>query len=226
MPGQIICKKAFTPLSPSDWVYAIGLDCNDAIWVWFRHGQHIIARTHEHPGPEIGVGGVPSVCCLYPGTAGAYGRELYDLAQVWSYGGEFVHAFLYRKQGYTIVGPPVLPCLGCGVTTACCPGVSIGATLVATISNDPLLNGSYALVYNQALTQWIYSGDYGTCLAAPDGINLRCSSFTNLWELTTAGSPSIYNPSHLSCTPLAITFTGVDNTGCGGGNNATVTVTP
>src|SRR4051794_10628268 len=103
MPARLLCKKAFTPYSPSDWVQMIGLDCNDALWVWFKRR------------------GVPSVCCLYPGTAGAVGRNLYDIAHGWPFAGEFVHRFLYRIHGYTIVQPPVVPCVGCGQLVSCCP---------------------------------------------------------------------------------------------------------
>jgi hypothetical protein len=135
-------KKCYYPAtSPSEWVYAFYLSCNDEIAVHFRHGQKIIARTHTHPGPEIGVGGVPAVCCLYPNTAGALGRQLYDLALTWPYGGEFVHRFLYKIQPYRIVPPPEMPCAGCATTVGLvssanpsCAGDAV--TFTATVANS------------------------------------------------------------------------------------------
>ncbi|HTU89585.1 MAG TPA: Ig-like domain-containing protein, partial [Gemmataceae bacterium] len=58
------------------------------------------------PGAYLGQGGVPHVTCLYPGTQGELAETLYQLAQVWSYGGEWVHAFLYKKFGYQLVAAP------------------------------------------------------------------------------------------------------------------------
>jgi hypothetical protein len=113
VPAPLKARQCSLARSPSDWVYAFYLSCNDEIAVHFRHGQKIIARTHTHPGPYIGVGGVPAVCCLYPSTAGALGRQLYELALGWPYGGEFVHRFLYKIQPYRIVPPPRMPCAGC-----------------------------------------------------------------------------------------------------------------
>jgi hypothetical protein len=95
--------------SPSDWVYAFIRTCNDELAVWFRLGQKIIHRYPVGPGRYVGVGGVPAVCCLYPTTAGAYGRTLFNLSLSWPFGGELVWAFLYKKLPYRIVQPPPLP---------------------------------------------------------------------------------------------------------------------
>jgi hypothetical protein len=107
--NTIKAKKFHLVRSPSEWVHAVILTCNDEIAVWFKHGEKIIGRTHVHPGPYLGIGGAPTVCCVYPKTAGALGRQLFNLALAWAYAGEFVHAFLYKKQPYRIVQPPALP---------------------------------------------------------------------------------------------------------------------
>jgi hypothetical protein len=131
--------------SPSDWVHAVGLDCNNAIWVWFKKGQKIYKRlgTRKHHGPGwlLGHGGIPHICCLYPGTAGAVGLSMFVMASAWPYAGEFVHAFLYRKWAYQVVSPPTLPCRGCNTTTTVtssknpsCSGDSV--TLTATVTDN------------------------------------------------------------------------------------------
>jgi hypothetical protein len=138
-PVPIKCKKAFTATSPSDWVHAFGLTCDDTFWVYFKKHQRIILRPPGYPkhkpyppGPLLGVGGIPAVCCLYPGTAGAVGRWMYNTAIVWAYAGEFVHRFLYKKWAYQIVAPPALPCVGCKTTT------SVSASLNPSCSGQPV----------------------------------------------------------------------------------------
>jgi hypothetical protein len=121
MPPLAVKECIVPAISPSRWVHAIYLTCNDEIAVHFNHGQDLVWRRKGYPkekGPVpnlLGTGGVPAVCCLYPRTAGAYGRELFQLAHVWTDAGEWVHRFLYKKQPYKIVQPPALPCAGCRV---------------------------------------------------------------------------------------------------------------
>jgi len=55
------------------------------------------------------MGGVPGVCCLYPGVPG---KAYFDLMAVWGSPGKFVWHVLPYKQPYKIVAPPMPP-FGC-----------------------------------------------------------------------------------------------------------------
>lgn len=112
----IKARKCFVPFSPSRWVSKVFLTCDNMLAVQFRRRQRVKKVLPHGPGAYLGQGGVPHVTCLYPGTQGELAETLYELAQVWSYGGEWVHAFLYKKFGYKLVAPPD-PCGGC--TTTC-----------------------------------------------------------------------------------------------------------
>jgi len=113
---QIKARRCFVPPSPSRWVAQVYLTCDNMIAVEFRHGQHVKKVLPYGPGAYRGTGGYPSVCCLYPGTQGELAETLYKLAEAWSYGGEWVHAFLYKKFSYVRVAPPDV-CGGC--STSC-----------------------------------------------------------------------------------------------------------
>jgi hypothetical protein len=130
-------RKAFFPISPSDWVYCIFLTCDNQLGVWFRHGQKIISRPKKGeetaPGQWIGVGGVPAFCCLYPRTQGERAENLYDLATVWSYGGEFVHRFLYKIEPYTPCQPPDLSAIGQCTTSCRCSATNVGNVFTITV---------------------------------------------------------------------------------------------
>lgn len=102
----IKARRCFVPISPSRWVSKVFLTCDNMLAVQFRRGQHEEKILPHGPGAYLGHGGVPHVTCLYPGTQGELAEKLYELAQVWSYGGEWVHAFLYKKYGYQLVAPP------------------------------------------------------------------------------------------------------------------------
>lgn len=103
---QIKARLCFVPLSPSDWVAKVFLTCDNKIAVQFKHGEKVKKVLPHGPGAYRGHGGVPHVCCVYPNTQGELAEALYELAQVWSYAGEWVHAFLYKKFGYQLVSPP------------------------------------------------------------------------------------------------------------------------
>jgi hypothetical protein len=135
----IKARRCFVPFSPSRWVAKVYLTCDNKIVVEYRHGQHVKKIAPEGPGAYVGTGGVPSVCCLYPGTQGELAEELYDLAEAWSYAGEWVHAFLYKKFGYLLVSPPE-ECGNC--TTACSltlnpanPTDGQAVTITVTVTN-------------------------------------------------------------------------------------------
>jgi hypothetical protein len=112
---QIKARRCFVPISPSRWVAKVYLTCDNKIAVQYRRGQHVKKILPHGPGAYLGTGGAPSVCCLYPGTQGDVAEELYDLAEVWSYSGEWVHAFLYKKFGYILVSGPKA-CGNCNTT--------------------------------------------------------------------------------------------------------------
>src|SRR5262249_44736754 len=105
-------RQCYYAVSPSDWVYMIFLTCDNILGVWFKHGQKVHKIADKGPGAYLGFGGVPAFCCIYPGTKGELAESLFDLALVWPFAGEFVHAFLYKKFGYV---PCVLemPCGAC-----------------------------------------------------------------------------------------------------------------
>ena len=135
----IKARKCFVPISPSRWVSKVFLTCDNMLAVQFRRGQHVKKVLPHGPGAYLGHGGVPHVTCLYPGTQGELAETLYELAQVWSYGGEWVHAFLYKKFGYQLVAPPE-PCGGC--QTSCSlqvdpldPEEGQAVTITCTVTN-------------------------------------------------------------------------------------------
>ncbi len=136
----IKARKCFVPRSPSDWVARVFLTCDNMLAVQFKRGQKVRKLLPHGPGAYLGVGGVPSVCCLYPGTQGELAERLYDLAQTWAYAGEWVHAFLYKKFGYRLVQPP-FQCGGCN--TSCSLSISPTAptlgqvvTISCTVTNN------------------------------------------------------------------------------------------
>src|SRR5579875_782124 len=137
---QIKARKCFVPISPSRWVAKVYLTCDNKIAVEYRHGQHVKKIAPYGPGAYQGTGGVPSACCLYPGTQGDLAETLYELAEVWSYAGEWVHAFLYKKFGYQLVSAPV----ECGNCKTSCfleldpsnPADGQTVTIICTIVNE------------------------------------------------------------------------------------------
>jgi hypothetical protein len=135
----IKARKCFVPRSPSEWVAKVFLTCDNMLAVQFRHGQKVKKILAHGPGAYLGRGGVPSVCCLYPGTQGDLAERLYQLAQVWPYGGEWVHAFLYKKFGYRLVQPPA-QCGDCNTTCTiglnpATPAVGQAVTISCTVTN-------------------------------------------------------------------------------------------
>ncbi len=135
----IKARKCFVPRSPSDWVAKVFLTCDNTIAVQFKHGQKVEKILDRGPGAYLGYGGVPAVCCLYPGTQGERAETLYELAQVWPFAGEWVHAFLYKKFGYILVSPPRL-CGGCNTSCSlsiepATPTNGQAVTITCTVTN-------------------------------------------------------------------------------------------
>jgi hypothetical protein len=249
----------------------------------------------------------------------SFAKRQYELAQVWSYAGEWVHAFLYKKFGYQLVSPPVecgncdtscaitlnptnpsnsqvvtitvtvtnmdgsaskgeapdgtvvisvdgstlatltLPdnepdsqnsasvstnwtasctpgayhtisatytpsetdfastscsagvtVTGCGITTSCCPSVSVPETLYATITNADNCNGTYTLTYDGSIPGWSLSfpGGWGNC--NPTGyLILKCTS--SGWTFQSQGNINPTNPSSVSCSPFQLVFSATDD---------------
>jgi hypothetical protein len=211
-PGVAVrASRCHFPMS--SWVHAFILTCDDKLAVWFKRRARRSAR-----------GGAPGVCCLYPQS----NRQLFELAIAWASPGRFVHRFLYRILAYQIVQPPRVPCgTDCGISTACCPGISLPARLQATVTGGGACNGSYALGWVAPGPNWKYTGPLGTCNASlpGDSLLLTCGSQGNAWQLVTASGATMYGAASATCSPFALTYTGVDLTNCGGTSGATVTVT-
>jgi hypothetical protein len=136
---QIKARRCFVPLSPSDWVAKVFLTCDNMIAVQFKHGEKVKKVLPHGPGAYLGHGGVPHVCCLYPGTQGELAETLYELAQVWSYAGEWVHTFLYKKFGYQLVSPPA-ECGNCNTSCSiqlnpAAPNNGDAVTITVTVTN-------------------------------------------------------------------------------------------
>jgi hypothetical protein len=135
----IKARKCFVPRSPSDWVAKVFLTCDNTLAIQFKHGQKVKKILAHGPGAYLGHGGVPVVCCLYPGTQGHLAEKLYHLAQVWPFAGEWVHTFLYKKYGYIVVSPPAQ----CGDCNTSCsisasnnsPTAGEAVTFTVTITN-------------------------------------------------------------------------------------------
>lgn len=103
-------------------------------------------------------------------------------------------------------------CGGGGVSVTCCPD-PLPTTLYLTVSAGGACDGTYALAWDGS--QW--AGSVGACLA-----QVRCVSGSFSLVLGKALAPS-----YVSCSPLWLTFAGVNLSGCGGGclAGATVSVT-
>ena len=180
----IKARKCFIPISPSRWVSKVFLTCDNMLAVQFRRGQHVKKVLPHGPGAYLGQGGVPHVTCLYPGTQGELAERLFELAQVWSYGGEWVHAYLYKKFGYQLAAPPD-QCGDC--TTACSlevepadPQDGQAVTITCTVTN---IDGSPTKGDAPAgtVTFYVDGAAIGTCTlpaeSEPDAQNaVSCST--------------------------------------------------
>jgi hypothetical protein len=115
------------------------LTCDNQIAVWFNRHEKVKKIKAEGPGAYLGHGGVPSVCCVYPGTQGKLAETLYEFALVWPFAGEWVHQFLYRKFGYLLVNPPQ-QCGGCNTSCSlqldpASPENGQNVTITCTVTN-------------------------------------------------------------------------------------------
>jgi hypothetical protein len=198
--ATIQARACFFPVS--GWVHAFILTCDLHLAVWFkrrrrrsrRHGRR--HRRHAH---GRATGGVPGVCCLYPGTNGQH----YTLATIWHSPGRFVRRFLHRKMGYQIVAPPRVPCGPCGaggpgsVTLPCCPN-PLPQTLHVTLTGA--LSGSYALAWDGAHT-WTNTNVTG-CGGSLVSVGLSCAAGS--WSLTIGAAGASGSG---TCNPLSLSFT-------------------
>lgn len=108
-------RRCYHAHSPGDWVHQVFLTCDNMLAVQFnRHMKEHRIAPHG-PGAFAGHGGIPGPCCLYPATQGELAEQLYDLGLVWTYAGEWVRRFLYRKFDYVLIPPPE-GCGGCNMT--------------------------------------------------------------------------------------------------------------
>jgi hypothetical protein len=191
----VLAKKC-VPVA-SSWVHQFILTCDDKLAVQFKNG----------------------FCAYYLGSS------LYHFQ--WALAapspGQFVLHHLY-DMAYKPIKPPC-PAQPCGgVSTNCCPSDDTPTTLHATITNGGACNGSYAITFDATGPNpgWKSTQAVGTCNTGTT-IFFNCAAFTNLWDLTVGALPT--SATSTSCSPFIVTFTGIDLTGCGGTNNATITVT-
>jgi hypothetical protein len=213
---QIMARRCFVPISPSDWVAKVFLTCDNMIAVQFKHGEKVKKVLPHGPGAYLGHGGVPQVCCLYPGTQGELAVTLYELAQVWSYAGEWVHTFLYKKFGYQLVAPPA----ECG--NCCCAEGNLPNTLFATISNVSgcdCLAGTYQLTYQTGAGNWQSSS---MTLCGTDNVIMALDCLENQYVFAINGS--YVDAASVDCTTPSIVFNNlVMGSLCTGTVNVTVT---
>lgn len=216
----IKARRCFVPLSPSDWVSKVFLTCDNQIAVQFKYGQRVKKILPHGPGAYLGHGGVPQVCCLYPGTQGELAETLYELAQVWSYAGEWVHGFLYKKFGYQLVAAPAL----CGSCNTQCsiqldpasPSDGQNVTITVTVTNTDG-SATQGAAPQGTVTIRVDGSTIATLTLPntnPDGQNYETVS-TN-WTATC--TPGATHTVEASFTPTETDFAG---TSC----SATVTVT-
>jgi hypothetical protein len=221
---QIKARRCFVPQSPSRWVAKVYLTCDNMIAVQYHRGQHVRKVLPHGPGAYRGTGGVPSVCCLYPGTQGDLAEYLYKLAEVWSYGGEWVHAFLYKTFGYKFVSPPAA-CGDCNTTCSLSlspanPTNGQAVTITVTITNT---DGSPTK--GEAPEGTVTISVDGTVLCTqtlpeddPDSTNAASVSCTWTATCTPGATHTIaatYTPSETDFASSSGT-TGVTVSGCGG----------
>jgi hypothetical protein len=209
---QIKARRCFVAHSPSRWVARVFLTCDNMLAVEYRHGQHVKKVLPHGPGAYLGLGGVPHVCCLYPGTQGEWAETLYELARTWSYGGEWVHHFLYKKFGYRLVAPPA-ECGGCNTlcsldTNPANPSVGQTVTITCKVTNSEG-SPSKGDAPQGAVTFYIDGASLGTVTLPdnePDTQNWQQASVT--WGASCAPRPihtlgATYTPSVADFAPTA-----------------------
>ena len=222
-------RKCFVPRSPSHWVAKVFLTCDNILAVQFNRGQKVKKILAHGPGAYLGRGGVPHVCCLYPGTQGELAEQLYELAQVWAYGGEWVHAFLYKKFGYRLVQPPAM-CGGCNTSCAitsnnASPAAGDVVAFTATITNT---DGSttYGDAPQGTVTFSVDGSSIGTVTLPnndPDSQNYETASINWTATCTPTATHTIeaaYTPSETDYAATNCSMS-VSVSGCGSGGATT-----
>jgi|SRR5947209_10268418 len=180
----------------SSWLAMAILMCDNTLSVLFKGGA----------------------CRNYPRTTQAHFNALLAAPSK----GRWLRHNLYKILPYR---PIALPCPAAGcISTACCAGVTLPTVVHATASGAGSCTGSYRLVYNPTSTNWETSTTIGSCVGGGSlTMSLVCQAGVDQWNLI---GPFGTTPAvAASCAPLAVTFTGVDFSFCGGTNGATVTVT-
>jgi hypothetical protein len=180
----------------SSWVRQFILTSNCNLAVWFRNG----------------------FCCVYPATTQAWFKQAIAAPRP----GHFIHQYLYKKMAYRPIRPPCPPAGG-GVIVPCCLA-GLPTTIHATFSGGSglcaCLNGMVAALTWNGST---WSGTVAACV--PNfAVDIRCagSNVTALiLILSTGGSTPAAVGS--TCSPLALTFNGVNVGGCTGALTVQVT---
>lgn len=219
-------KKVLAARSPSDWVHKIWLTCDDTIAVQFNRGQRVEKTLDQGPGAYRGSGGTPGVCCLYPGTQGNLAKELFQLAQVWPFAGEWVHRFLYKKFGYIKIVPPALALDCCGAQT-CCPNVVLPSVLHASLvdggSTAGNLTGTYPVTCSRLGIPDGAPGDWTWPLTGPSDpapplrVDFLCNN--GVWQFVLNSGATAYQPSAAQCPngePFMVSFGSLTAPAAGG----------
>jgi hypothetical protein len=217
-------RRCFLALSPGDWVYKIFLTCDNILAVQFKKGMKERRISKKGPGAFAGSEGVPDACCLYPGTQGAWAEELYDLALVWPFAGEFVRQFLYKKYGYQLIEPPT-ECGGCNTQCSLTinpanPNVGQVVTLTCKVTNTDG-SASYGASPQGTVTFYIDGASIGTqTLPDPEPETRNWEQVSMTWPASCDPEPThtieaIYTSSVPDFAPTSCSAT-VTVSGCGG----------
>jgi hypothetical protein len=180
----------------SSWIAMAILMCDNTLSVLFKDGA----------------------CCNYPRTTQAHFSSMLAAPSK----GRWLRHNLYKILPYRRIALPC-PAAGC-IRSACCAGVTLPTVVHATATGAGACDGTYRLVYNPTSTNWETNAAVGSCVGGGAlTMSLVCQAGVDQWNLT---GPFGTTPAAVaSCSPLAITFAGVDFTFCGGASGATVTVT-
>jgi hypothetical protein len=112
--------------------------------------------------------------------------------------------------------------VGGTISTGCCAPFLLPAVLHATISapSCPCIDGvQVTLTFNGVVNSWQSANIPTTCTGNPTlNLQLRCpagqtacTGFQLIFQCNTSSISTTYNPSPCSCSPLSLTFTGINN---------------
>lgn len=130
-------KAKFCAYPGQEWGSYLYLTCDNKIALRFKN------HTHSSKGPDgkrHSYGGMPTPEAFLYKTGRQDDTGLYEAALVWGGLGKFLWHVLGYHCPYTIVQPPVMPCLGCACTCTVATSGSpsqqgAAVTFTATVTN-------------------------------------------------------------------------------------------